>query len=85
MLALCDITPNADLDPSTVCLRCHASSTSLELCQLASQLWGDALAGHTEVWVLETQLGCLGVLGPFSERTRNQSAFLPIFVRGDSI
>lgn len=83
-LALCDITPNADLDPSTVRLGCHASSTSLELCQLAPQLWGGALTGHTEIWVPETQLSCLRVLGPFPERIRSQSAFLPIFRANDS-
>lgn len=84
-LALCDITPNADLDPSTMCLGCHTSSTGLELCQLAPPLWGGALAGRTEVWVPETQLGCLRVLGPSPERAYNQNAFHPIFCAGESI
>lgn len=68
-----------------MCLGCYASSTSLELCQLAPQLWGGALAGRTEVWVPETQLGYLRVLGPSPERVHNQNAFHPVLCAGESI
>lgn len=80
-LALCDITPNADLDPSTVRLGCHASSTSLELCQLAPQLWVALWLGTQKSGYQRQSSGASGCLDLSQKESVTRVHFYPFSVQ----